>query len=82
MEFGEFVAVDAVGELAERRGQREDGHLHHVVVVGVMVDGAETEWMNEVFGVVCDEDLEAAIVLLSQRLRQSVRPEFVTFASP
>ena len=62
--FGEFVAVDGVDYARERRGERQYGNLHHVVMVRVNVDAGQRVGMNQIFGVVRDDDLEPSVVML------------------
>jgi hypothetical protein len=61
--FGELVAVDAVGEVAEGRAQREHGNLDHAVAVHGVADAAQLLGMDDVFGVVHRHDIEADRVL-------------------
>ena len=57
--FGELVAVDAVGDLAQRRRQREHRNLHHLIIPGEPVDEPQRLRIDEILGVVRHHDLKA-----------------------
>ncbi len=61
--LGKLVAVDAVGQLSPRRGQRQYRHLDHVELPGVSADQVERIGVDHVLGVVGDDHLEAAVEL-------------------
>src|SRR5579863_3404860 len=66
--LGELVAIDAMNELAQGGGQRQHGNLDHVVVVRIGVDLRQSFGMNQVFGIVRDDDFESsAMIFLVQQ---------------
>ena len=50
--------------LPDGGGQREHGNLHHIVNFGEIVDPAQAVGMDDVFGVMSHNDVEARAFLL------------------
>jgi hypothetical protein len=66
--LGELVAVDPVHEFPKGRRQRQDWDLNHLETIRVGIDLFESGGMNQVFGIVRDDDIELnAIVLLKKQ---------------
>src|SRR5258706_8367721 len=74
MVFGEFVAVDAVGESGEGRRQGEYGSLDEVVTRRVEIDPMQFVGMNQVLRIVGDDDVELPTVLLFIKQQMLVDP--------
>ena len=66
----ELVAIDAVGQLAQRSRQRQHRRLNEVVPRGVVVDPAQLFGMDQVLGIVEHHDVEnlAAVFFVQQQV--------------
>jgi len=60
--FGKLVAVDAVKQLSRWRRKRQHWNLHHVVPLGIVVDPTQRFWMDEILGIVRDDDFEPRLM--------------------
>jgi hypothetical protein len=74
LKLGEFVAVQAVYPLPQGRGQRQHGHLHHVVASGEVIDPAQRFRVDHVLRIVRHDRVEAHAVALLVRQHALIDP--------
>jgi hypothetical protein len=63
-----------VDEVGEGCGKRQNGDLHHVVLAGVSVDERKCLGVDEILGVVRDDDVEGRGVVLFKKQHALVDP--------
>jgi len=74
MAFGEVVAIEAVREVGETRGEGKDRDLDHVGGAGMEIDEKEFVRVNQVLGVVNQDQIVAETAFLFVKQQPLVNP--------
>ena len=72
--FRELIAIQAVSQVADSRGQRKHRNLNHLMVVREPVDQAQRIGVNYILGIMRYHRLEANPVLRFKFLHSGVNP--------